>query len=51
VRPGDRVFVGSACATPRALVHALEQDKRSGVALVHFLSDRVGTGDPPRTNY
>jgi len=25
VRPGDRVFVGSACATPRSLVEALER--------------------------
>src|SRR6516162_8519075 len=51
VRPGDRVFVGSACATPRNLVEALERLMRPGVVLVHFLTDRVGTGDPPRTNY
>jgi acyl-CoA hydrolase/RimJ/RimL family protein N-acetyltransferase len=51
VRPGDKVFVGSACATPRALVDALEELMRPGVVLVHFLTDRVGTGDPPRTNY
>ena len=51
VRPGDRVFVGSACATPRSLVEALERVIRPGVVLVHFLTDRVGTGDPPRTNY
>lgn len=51
VRAGDRVFVGSACATPRTLVEALEQLGRSGVVLVHFLTDRVGTGDPPHTNY
>jgi acyl-CoA hydrolase/GNAT superfamily N-acetyltransferase len=51
VRPGDKVFVGSACATPRTLVEALEQLKRPGVVLVHFLTDRVGTGDPPHTNY
>ena len=51
VRPGDRVFVGSACATPRTLVDALEQFRRSGVVLVHFLTDRVGTGDPPHSNY
>jgi acyl-CoA hydrolase/RimJ/RimL family protein N-acetyltransferase len=51
VRPGDRVFVGSACATPRALVEALEQFMVPGVVLVHFLTDRVGTGDPPRTRY
>jgi acyl-CoA hydrolase/RimJ/RimL family protein N-acetyltransferase len=51
VRPGDTVFVGSACATPRSLVEALEQLNLPGVALVHFLTDRVGIGDPPRTNY
>lgn len=51
VRPGDKVFVGSACATPRSLVGALERLNRPGVVLVHFLTDRVGAGDPPRTNY
>src|SRR5205823_12430725 len=51
VRAGDRVFVGSACATPRVLVEALEQLMRPGVALVHFLTDRVGTGEPPHTSY
>ena len=51
VRPGDKVFVGSACATPRSLMMALEQLSRPGVVLVHFLTDRVGTGDPPRTRY
>jgi acyl-CoA hydrolase/RimJ/RimL family protein N-acetyltransferase len=51
VRPGDKVFVGSACATPRSLVEALERLRRPGVILVHFLTDRVGTGDPPRTSY
>jgi len=50
VRPGDKVFVGSACATPRTLVVAVEQLKRPGVLLVQFLTDRVGTGDPPHTN-
>jgi acyl-CoA hydrolase/GNAT superfamily N-acetyltransferase len=51
VRPGDKVFVGSACATPRALVHALEEFRQAGVVLVHFLTDRVITGDTPRTKY
>jgi acyl-CoA hydrolase/GNAT superfamily N-acetyltransferase len=51
VRPGDNVFVGSACATPRTLVNALEGLMRPGVVLVHFLTDRVGTGDPPQTHY
>jgi acyl-CoA hydrolase/RimJ/RimL family protein N-acetyltransferase len=51
VQPGDKVFVGSACATPRILVDALEKLMRPGVVLVHFLTDRVGTGDPPQTSY
>jgi acyl-CoA hydrolase len=53
VRPGDRVFVGSACATPRALVEALErlETPPEGVELVHFLTDRIGFGDPPSTAY
>jgi acyl-CoA hydrolase len=51
VRPGEKVFVGSACATPRSLVDALEQLWLDGVVLVHFLTDRVGRGDPPHTNY
>ncbi len=43
VRPGDHVFVGTACATPRALVAALEQlDLRpADVELVHFLTDHA----------
>ena len=53
VRPGDHVFVGSACGTPRALVEALElrDPPPQGVVLVHSLTDRVGIGDPPRTAY
>jgi acyl-CoA hydrolase len=53
VRPGQRVFVGSACATPRTLLRALEElpDPPAGVTLVHSLTDRMGVGDPPRTHY
>lgn len=51
VRPGDRVFIGTACATPRSLVHALEHLNRPGVTLVHFLTDRFRDDDPPQTNY
>jgi acyl-CoA hydrolase/RimJ/RimL family protein N-acetyltransferase len=51
VSPGDMVFVGSACATPRALVQALEQLSRPGATLVHFLTDGIGVGDPPVTHY
>ena len=47
VRPGDRVFVGTACATPRTLVRALEERayRPAGVTLVHALTDRVGIPD------
>jgi acyl-CoA hydrolase/GNAT superfamily N-acetyltransferase len=51
VRPGDRVFVGSACATPRTLVDALEQSGQAGVVLVHFLTDRVSSGAAPHTRH
>src|SRR5690349_19135580 len=53
VCPGDRVFVGSACGTPRALIEALERwdERPAGVVLVHFLTDRVGHGDPPSSRY
>jgi acyl-CoA hydrolase/GNAT superfamily N-acetyltransferase len=46
VRPGDHVFVGTACGTPRTLVQALEQLEPPvpGVTLVHFLTDRVTAG-------
>ena len=55
VRSGDHVFVGTACATPRALVRALE-DIRSGVddvRLVHFLTDGVVPvlGGEPHTRF
>jgi acyl-CoA hydrolase/GNAT superfamily N-acetyltransferase len=51
VRPGDKVFIGTACATPRSLVQTLEELNRPGVTLVHFLTDRFGTDQPPKTNY
>jgi len=43
VRSGDHVFVGTACATPRALVAALEARKPlpQDVELVHFLTDHA----------
>lgn len=43
VRHGDHVFVGSACATPRALVAALESVDFgvSDVELVHFFTDHA----------
>jgi acyl-CoA hydrolase/RimJ/RimL family protein N-acetyltransferase len=51
VRPGDRVFVGSACATPWTLVDALERLRRPGVVLVHFLTSGGRAADPRETAY
>ena len=53
IQPGQRVYVGTACATPRALLRALEElpVPTPGVTLVHALTDRVGIDDPPRTAY
>ena len=47
IRPGSRVFVGTACGTPRQLVAALEDlpDPPADVTLVHTLTDRVGRID------
>jgi acyl-CoA hydrolase len=47
IRPGTHVFVGTACATPRILVDALEPlDKPpAGVVLTHYLTDRVGSSE------
>ncbi|MFW6334481.1 MAG: acetyl-CoA hydrolase/transferase family protein, partial [Desulfosalsimonas sp.] len=41
VKSGDRVFVGSACATPRSLIQALEEKggQLADVRLIHFLTD------------
>lgn len=43
VRHGDHVFVGTACATPRTLVAALEAQEfgPADVELVHFLTDHA----------
>jgi acyl-CoA hydrolase/RimJ/RimL family protein N-acetyltransferase len=41
IRSGDRIFVGTACATPRLLIHALEHVNRrlSDIQIIHFLTD------------
>ncbi|MES2939236.1 MAG: GNAT family N-acetyltransferase [Pseudomonadota bacterium] len=41
VGPGNRVFIGTACATPRALVAALEALRPSppDVELIHFITN------------
>ncbi|MCY7314834.1 MAG: GNAT family N-acetyltransferase [Rubrivivax sp.] len=43
VRAGDHVFIGTACATPRALVAALEavDYAPADVELLHFLTDHA----------
>jgi acyl-CoA hydrolase/RimJ/RimL family protein N-acetyltransferase len=48
IEPGDRVFVGSACAVPRALLAALDARRPvvPGVRLVHFLADGTGSAYP-----
>ena len=41
VKSGDRVFIGTACATPRSLIQALEtmEEQLFDVKLIHFLTD------------
>jgi acyl-CoA hydrolase/GNAT superfamily N-acetyltransferase len=55
IRSGARIFVGSACATPRRLLAALEEraDDLDGVELVHFLTDGAVGDDPaaPRSAF
>jgi acyl-CoA hydrolase/RimJ/RimL family protein N-acetyltransferase len=53
VRPGSRVFIGSACATPRTLVRALEawRNLPAGVELVHFLTDGAAPAEAGRTPF
>ncbi len=43
VRPGDRIFIGTACATPRATVAALEalSPLPAGIELLHVLTDQA----------
>lgn len=47
VQPGNRVFLGTGCATPRALVAALEglQNPPPDVELVHFLTTNAVAHD------
>lgn len=41
VKPGQRIFIGTGCATPRALVKALESARHApdDAVLVHFLTN------------
>ena len=40
IKPGDHVFVGTACATPRALVKAIEDLAKppADVEFIHFIT-------------
>ncbi|MFH1982006.1 MAG: GNAT family N-acetyltransferase [Pseudomonadota bacterium] len=41
IKSGDRIFVGTACATPKALIAELESGARrlDDVQMIHFLTD------------
>lgn len=55
VASGTHVFVGTACATPRTLIRALESPDRylAHVQLIHFLTDGAiqDDGDRARTRF
>jgi acyl-CoA hydrolase/RimJ/RimL family protein N-acetyltransferase len=56
IRPGNRIFVGTACATPRTLVKALEELPLApaDVELIHFFTDGAVPHDAsgkPLTKY
>ncbi|MGH6917024.1 MAG: GNAT family N-acetyltransferase [Geminicoccaceae bacterium] len=55
IRPGEQLFVGTACATPRTLMAALErrQPPPPDVACYHFLTNGAipTDGDTVKTNY
>ena len=56
MRAGEHVFVGTACATPRSLVAALEAHRPwpADVELLHFLTDHAVAPDAtgqPQTNF
>lgn len=56
VRNGDHVFIGTACATPRALVAALEVQTPAptDLELLHYLTDgavALGTDGLPLSRY
>lgn len=55
IKPGDHVFIGTACATPLSLVHALEQidPPLPDVQLCHYLTDGAVAHEDgvPKTHY
>jgi len=55
IRSGDRIFVGTACATPRVLIQALENRGKSlsDIQIFHFLTDGAIPHEDgqPRTHF
>jgi acyl-CoA hydrolase/RimJ/RimL family protein N-acetyltransferase len=55
IRSGARIFVGTACATPRSLIRALEESTTplDDIQLIHFLTDGAIPleGGAHRTNF
>lgn len=55
VQPGHNVFVGTACATPRTILAALEalRPRPADVRIHHFLTTGAyeGRGEPPTTRF
>ena len=55
LKPGENVFVGTACATPRSLIAAMEKSPRnlSDVRMFHFLTDGAVAfkGEDPFTRF
>jgi len=55
VKPGDNVYIGTACATPRLLAEALENlsPPPADVTLFHFFTDGAipHVGGEPQTRY
>jgi acyl-CoA hydrolase/RimJ/RimL family protein N-acetyltransferase len=55
IRPGEQIFVGTACATPRSLVAALENRRPPppDVTFYHFLTNGAipTDGDTVKTSY
>ena len=53
IAPGDRVFVGSACAAPTSLLDALNRrrPKVPGVRVVHFLAGDPAPGYPQEVSF
>ncbi|MGH3507061.1 MAG: hypothetical protein ACRDO2_07645, partial [Nocardioidaceae bacterium] len=53
ISPGSHVFVGSACGTPRVLVHALQEQfiEHRGTQLIHHVTDGLTEGVPGGSSF